>query len=47
MEGFYRQKEGGVGKLLAKEKKELFQILSSTFLGGSEWQGSDHLTCAS
>ena len=27
-----------------KEKKELFQILTSTFLGGSEWQGSDHLT---
>ena len=48
MEGFYSQKEGGARKLLAKEKKELFQARSSSFLGGSKCQGSstDYLPSA-
>ena len=35
---FYRQEEGGTRKLLAKEKKELFQARSSfiVFLGGGQ-----------
>ena len=33
MEGFYRQREGRARKLLAKEKKELFEARSSSFLG--------------
>ena len=32
-EGFYRQKEGGARRLLAKEEKELFQA-GALLLGG-------------
>ena len=48
MEGFYRQREGGARKLLAKEKKELFEARSSSILGGSKQQESyaDYLTSA-
>ena len=31
MEGFYRQKEGGARKFLAREKKEFFPARSSSF----------------
>ena len=33
MEDFYRQKEGGVRKLLVKEKKGLFGAMTSFLLG--------------
>lgn len=38
MEGFYRQKLGSMRKLLAKEKKLLFQVKSPFF--GEGQQGS-------
>lgn len=49
MEGFYRQREGGARKLLAKEKKGLFLGPSFSGVGlggvGREPQGFYHADC--
>lgn len=46
MEGFHK-KEGGVKKLLSKEKRGLFLGQDIFFLGGKEIQGFYHVDASS